>query len=136
MFLQHLVDRAHDVVRSERKLRRNIQYKDIATAVARVENLEFLADVVPKTTTYKQHRQKAAAAAAGGAAVGPQTNGDAAQMGGQMTLTKDGGLKAQEKELDERGNGDVVGSGEQNGDAMEVDDDDRTSHSEMREMES
>ena len=30
----------------------------IANAVSRVENLEFLTDVVPKTTTYRQHKQK------------------------------------------------------------------------------
>jgi hypothetical protein len=30
----------------------------VATAVARVDNLEFLADVVPKTTTYREFRQK------------------------------------------------------------------------------
>lgn len=29
-----------------------------ASAVARVDNLEFLADVVPKTVTYKEHKAK------------------------------------------------------------------------------
>ena len=29
-----------------------------ANAVSRVENLEFLTDVVPKTTSYRQHKQK------------------------------------------------------------------------------
>ena len=32
----------------------------IANAVARVENLEFLSDVVPRTMTYKQFKQKQA----------------------------------------------------------------------------
>lgn len=32
----------------------------IANAVARVENLEFLSDVVPKTQTFKQYKQKQA----------------------------------------------------------------------------
>ena len=58
MFLQHLVDQSYNIVKSERKPRRNIQYRDVANAVSRVENLEFLADVVPKTTTYKAHKQK------------------------------------------------------------------------------
>lgn len=31
---------------------------NIANAVARVENLEFLSDVVPRTMTMKQYRQK------------------------------------------------------------------------------
>jgi DNA-directed RNA polymerase I subunit RPA43 len=31
-----------------------------ATAVSRVDNLEFLSDVIPKTTTYKQFKEKKA----------------------------------------------------------------------------
>jgi hypothetical protein len=47
-----------------------------ANAVARVENLEFLTDVVPKTQTYKQVKQKQAkepAAKANGVANGQKT---------------------------------------------------------------
>ncbi|GAB7330913.1 hypothetical protein MBLNU13_g02435t1 [Cladosporium sp. NU13] len=76
MFLQHLVEQSHNVVKSERKPRRNIQYRDVANAVARVENLEFLTDVVPKTQTYKQVKQKQAkepAARANGVANGQRT---------------------------------------------------------------
>ncbi|KAL8745511.1 MAG: hypothetical protein Q9190_002363 [Brigantiaea leucoxantha] len=47
-----------NVVKSERKPRRNIQYKDIANAVARIDNLEFLSDVIPKTTTYREYKDK------------------------------------------------------------------------------
>lgn len=32
----------------------------LATAVSRVDNLEFLSDVIPKTTTYKQFKEKKA----------------------------------------------------------------------------
>nr|POF15008.1 putative transcription factor c16c4.22 [Quercus suber] len=62
MFLQHLVEQSYNIVKSERtsKPRRNIQYRDVANAVARVENLEFLTDVVPKTITYKQYKEKVA----------------------------------------------------------------------------
>jgi DNA polymerase epsilon subunit 4 len=95
MFLQHLVEQSHNVVKSERKPRRNIQYRDVgvylyfphtspwahtdilaANAVARVENLEFLTDVVPKTQTYKQVKQKQAkepAARSNGVANGQRT---------------------------------------------------------------
>lgn len=66
MFLQHLVEQAYNIVKSERKPRRNIQYRDVANAVARVENLEFLTDVVPKTVTYKTFKQKQAKEAANG----------------------------------------------------------------------
>lgn len=31
MFVQHLVEQAHNVAKSERKPRRNIQYKDVGT---------------------------------------------------------------------------------------------------------
>jgi len=47
-----------------------------ANAVARVENLEFLTDVVPKTQTYKQVKQKQAkepVAKANGVANGQKT---------------------------------------------------------------
>ncbi|PNS16048.1 hypothetical protein CAC42_4449 [Sphaceloma murrayae] len=59
-FLQYLVEQTHNVVKAERKPRRNIQYRDVANAVARHDNLEFLTDVVPRTTTYKAHKEKKA----------------------------------------------------------------------------
>ncbi|KAL4928731.1 histone-fold domain-containing protein [Aspergillus undulatus] len=60
LFIQYLVEQGHNVVKSERKPRKTVQYKDLATAVSRIDNLEFLADVIPKTTTYKQFKQKQA----------------------------------------------------------------------------
>lgn len=81
MFLQYLVEQSFNVVRSERKPRRNIQYRDVANAVARVENLEFLADVVPKTTTYKAFKQNMATAKTASA-----KEGDAGVANGQGTL--------------------------------------------------
>ena len=78
MFMHYLTERTYDVVKSERKPRRNIQYKDVgklsthalftssmankrtANAVARFDNLEFLSDVVPRTVTYKEYKQKQA----------------------------------------------------------------------------
>lgn len=54
LFIAHLASSAHTVVRSERKPRKVIQYKDLATAVARNENLEFLSDVVPQTVPFKE----------------------------------------------------------------------------------
>lgn len=35
-------------------------YNTTATAVSRIDNLEFLADVIPKTTTYKQFKESRA----------------------------------------------------------------------------
>ncbi|KAL8759767.1 MAG: hypothetical protein Q9184_003522 [Pyrenodesmia sp. 2 TL-2023] len=60
LFIRYLAEQAMNVVKSERKPRRNIQYKDLAGAVSRIENLEFLADVIPKTTTVREYREKKA----------------------------------------------------------------------------
>lgn len=78
MFIRYLSEQAMNVVKSERKPRRNIQYKDlgvsclglnsliianyidIASAVSRIDNLEFLADVIPKTTTFREYKEKKA----------------------------------------------------------------------------
>ncbi|PYH77352.1 histone-like transcription factor [Aspergillus uvarum CBS 121591] len=60
MFIQYLTEQGHNVIKSERKPRKTIQYKDLATAVSRIDNLEFLSDVIPKTTTYKQFKEKRA----------------------------------------------------------------------------
>ena len=77
-FLQYLVEQTHQVARADRKPRRNIQYKDVANAVARHDNLEFLTDVVPRTTTYKAHKEKTSNKVL---AVDELTNGAPAQEG-------------------------------------------------------
>jgi DNA-directed RNA polymerase I subunit RPA43 len=63
IFLRYLTESAYNVVKTETtrgKPRRNIAYKDIATAVSRIDNLEFLSDVVPKTKTYRQFKEEKA----------------------------------------------------------------------------
>ncbi|KAI6711578.1 hypothetical protein PZA11_000129 [Diplocarpon coronariae] len=78
MFIQYLTERAHDVVKSEKKPRRNIQYRDLANAVSHHDNLEFLVDIVPKTMPYKEAKKLAA---------GPsKTNGESSVEAGQTTL--------------------------------------------------
>ncbi|KAE8447700.1 hypothetical protein EG329_010507 [Mollisiaceae sp. DMI_Dod_QoI] len=79
MFVQYLAEQAHNVVKSERKPRRNIQYRDLANAVARNDNLEFLGDIVPQTVPYKAVKEKKVAA-------GPNTNGESSVEAGQTTL--------------------------------------------------
>ncbi|KAI0888731.1 histone-fold-containing protein [Annulohypoxylon maeteangense] len=61
MFIQYLAGEGFNMARTERKPRRNIQYKDLASAVAAKENLEFLEDVVPKTVPFKRIKAEAAA---------------------------------------------------------------------------
>lgn len=58
MMIQHLATTTHNVVKAERKPRRNIQYRDVSGAVAKTDNLEFLVDVVPRTTTYGAFRKR------------------------------------------------------------------------------
>jgi hypothetical protein len=80
MFVRHLAEQGLNVAKLERKPRRNVQYKDLgkensmiartatdsstATAVSRIDNLEFLADVIPKTVPYKLYKERKAAEAA------------------------------------------------------------------------
>jgi len=80
MFIQYMAEQGHNVVKSERKPRRNIQYRDLSNAVARLDNLEFLVDIVPKTVPYKQVKEKKAPQ-------GPYlTNGEGSIESGQTTL--------------------------------------------------
>ncbi|KAI7283760.1 hypothetical protein KC345_g2755 [Hortaea werneckii] len=122
MFLQHLVEQSYNIVKSERKPRRDIQYRDVANAVARVENLEFLADVVPKTMTMKQFKQKQAKEDA--ARPAPGTNGTSAN--GQGTLDSHLGAKATE--------GQAV-NGASHEESMEVDEDEEEEDDEGGEEE-
>ncbi|KIW03231.1 uncharacterized protein PV09_05453 [Verruconis gallopava] len=75
MFIQHLVERTFEIIKAEKRPRRNVQYGDVANAVARLDNLEFLSDVVPRTTTfakYTERRKKQAEAEARAAAEPPR----------------------------------------------------------------
>ncbi|KAF1919987.1 hypothetical protein BDU57DRAFT_536914 [Ampelomyces quisqualis] len=58
MFIQHLATTTHNVVKAERKPRRNIQYRDVSSAIAKTDNLEFAVDVVPKTILWKDAKKK------------------------------------------------------------------------------
>jgi len=92
MFIRYLAEQGHNVVKSERKPRRNIQYRDLATAVSRIDSLEFLSDVIPKTTTYKKFKEKRDKESANGAGV----------SNGQRTLNRrtvvENGTEADERE--------------------------------------
>jgi hypothetical protein len=76
MFVQHLVEKTNEIIKAEKRTRRNVQYGDvgesllscpaiknhfdmtIANAVARLDHLEFLSDVVPRTTTYAKVQER------------------------------------------------------------------------------
>ncbi|ROT40629.1 histone-fold-containing protein [Sodiomyces alkalinus F11] len=61
MFIQHLASEAQNMAKLDRKPRKNIQYKDLANAVAHHDNLEFLEDTIPKTVPYKDIKYQAGA---------------------------------------------------------------------------
>ncbi|KAF1846437.1 uncharacterized protein K460DRAFT_124578 [Cucurbitaria berberidis CBS 394.84] len=138
MFIQHLGATTHNVVKAERKPRRNIQYRDVSSAIAKTDNLEFLVDVVPKTTTYKEFKKRQEEKAKGKEKdkgterekekKGVTTNG---KSGGQAASLEDevkgilNGITRDEPVLN--GNGDSASSPtseqpEETPDAMDVDD--------------
>ncbi|RDW80707.1 hypothetical protein BP5796_05405 [Coleophoma crateriformis] len=81
LFIQYMAEQGHNVVKSERKPRRNIQYRDLSNAVSHQDNMEFLVDVVPKTVPYKQVKEAKTPASRG------VTNGAAATVErGQTTI--------------------------------------------------
>ena len=80
MFIRYLAEKSYDVAKSDsKKPRRTIAYNDVgmsspksgfrtlnlimyvAEAVARIDNLEFLQDLIPKTTSYGEFKAKKAA---------------------------------------------------------------------------
>ncbi|KAK7527047.1 DNA polymerase epsilon subunit 4 [Phyllosticta citriasiana] len=86
-FVYYLTEQAHKMAKAEKKPKRALGYNHIQQAVARLDNLEFLTDVVPKTIPYKEakaerERKKAAQAAAAEA----NNNAAAAASNGQRTL--------------------------------------------------
>ncbi|EKG16823.1 Transcription factor CBF/NF-Y/archaeal histone [Macrophomina phaseolina MS6] len=87
-FVYYLTEQAHKMCKAEKKPKRSLAYTHVQQAVARLDNLEFLTDVVPKTQSYKdakaeREKKKAAQAVAQEAA---QANGTAT-TNGQTTLT-------------------------------------------------
>lgn len=81
LFIQYLSSEAENMVKLDRKPRRNVQYRDLANAVNRVDRLEFLEDTVPVTVPFGKIKRDAAAAQAklrSGGTVG----GDATTSGG------------------------------------------------------
>ncbi|KAL7271130.1 hypothetical protein RUND412_006137 [Rhizina undulata] len=58
MFVQYLAQQGLKMTYADRKQRKTMQYKDLASAVSRIDNLEFLSDVIPPTVPYKQIRDR------------------------------------------------------------------------------
>ncbi|KAI5799588.1 hypothetical protein FPQ18DRAFT_319696 [Pyronema domesticum] len=81
MFIQYLSEQGVRSLAAERKQRKTVQYKDFANAVARIDNLEFLSDVIPqqlaapKQTTEREPK------------TGKSKKKDSTTTGGQKTLS-------------------------------------------------
>lgn len=121
MFIQHLAGESNTQAKLERKPRRNIQYKDVgmsdlafqnfhhdrktehilkdlsANAVSHQENLEFLEDVVPKTTPYKKIK---------GVALATQ-----ARLRGDLKIAEERAEALQQAPAATNGNGSLVVNG-------------------------
>jgi DNA polymerase epsilon subunit 4 len=94
MFIQHMAREAHNNAKVERKPRKNIQYQDLANAVAHHDNLQFLEDTIPRAVPYKKIKASAAAKRAqltgaktgpgdqeaGASAHGPKSQGSQAKL--------------------------------------------------------
>ncbi|CAK7263080.1 hypothetical protein SEPCBS57363_000386 [Sporothrix epigloea] len=73
LFIEYLSSEAHNMVKLDRKPRRNVQYRDLASAVDRIDRLDFLQDTVPNTVPFGKIKRDAAIAQAklrSGGAVG------------------------------------------------------------------
>ena len=121
LFIQQLTQNAHAVVRSERKPRKGIQYKDLAAAVARNDNFEFLSDVVPPMIPYKEAKAKKGKKAAGGAGVGEDEGGAKGKK--QMKLGKNFEVVIEQK----NGSGEVA-----NGHAKESEEEEADPEAQLR----
>ncbi|KAG9203850.1 hypothetical protein G6514_002011 [Epicoccum nigrum] len=88
MLIQHLAITTHNVVKAERKPRRNIQYRDVSGAVSKTDNLEFLVDVVPKTVAFGQWKKRKAAEEKEGKEGEGEGEGEAGKEGGEASGKK------------------------------------------------
>jgi hypothetical protein len=70
-----------------------------ANAVARIDNLDFLADVIPRTTTYKQFKEKKARDDASAAAAAPVAPGQTTLSNGFGGPVRGGHLEPEPEEL-------------------------------------
>lgn len=109
LFIAHLASSAHTVLRSERKPRKVIQYKDLAAAVARNENLEFLSDVVPQTVPFKEAKAMKGRKTANGAEK-EQNGGRQTKIGKTFEVVID---QKNDAELNDNDNGNGNGNGRQ-----------------------
>jgi len=118
LFIQYMAEQGHNVVKSEKKPRRNIQYRDLSKAVAQLDNLQFLEDVVPRTVPFKEIKAKKSSAARPSH---PVANGEGS-----------GSVEAGQTTLDSKQFSVANGT---NGDAESVDDADNDPNTQL-EMES
>ncbi|KAK8191698.1 uncharacterized protein BKA78DRAFT_295780 [Phyllosticta capitalensis] len=101
-FVYYLTEQAHKMGKAEKKPKRALGYNHIPPssptnappqppeqAVARLDNLEFLTDVVPKTIPYKEakaERERKKAAQVAAAEANAEANGGPSTTNGQRTL--------------------------------------------------
>ncbi|KAI5303804.1 hypothetical protein KEM56_007169 [Ascosphaera pollenicola] len=96
LFVEYLTQQAFYAMRSDGR-KGTLQYRDVAAAVSRIDNLEFLSDVIPKTTTYRSYKQKRARETAKEASHTNNSNSTETTMGSEEVASGDGHLPTQTK---------------------------------------
>ncbi|KAF8434934.1 histone-fold-containing protein [Terfezia claveryi] len=80
MFIQYLAKQGYKGAQKDR--RKNLQYKDLANAVAALDTLEFLSDTIPRTVPYKKIATERTKKASGELGAGQMTiNGGRLERG-------------------------------------------------------
>ncbi|KAF2143624.1 uncharacterized protein K452DRAFT_193232, partial [Aplosporella prunicola CBS 121167] len=59
-FVYYLTEQAHRMAKAEKKPKRSLGYQHVQAAISRLDNLEFLTDVVPKQVTFKEAKAERA----------------------------------------------------------------------------
>ncbi|EWC47961.1 hypothetical protein DRE_02843 [Drechslerella stenobrocha 248] len=110
-FIWDFSETAHRMTKIEKKPRKNLQYKDLANAVARFDNLEFMTDVVPRTVTFAKALQQKRDVGAGktkkkttgeqgnGEGTSAAKDGDLANTSGQEENSSDAGSPSETTRL-------------------------------------
>jgi hypothetical protein len=59
-FVQYAAEKSYEIAKAEAKPKRSLTYSHVSNAVARNDNLEFLSDIAPQTTTWRNYKESRA----------------------------------------------------------------------------
>ncbi|KAM7200073.1 Histone-fold-containing protein [Naviculisporaceae sp. PSN 640] len=135
MFIQHVAQEAQNMAKLERKPRRNIQYKDLANTIAHHDHLEFLEDIVPRTTPFKAVKAKAAATRAKvkgeKVTTNDDTNGEGVRNGDSVLPILNGSSSSSSKKPKSNGTPTTNGTGRSRGPGFHLSEEDPNAQLEL-----